>query len=270
MIIIDAKIVKENFIQIDGNKIRYLESGHSKRTMVLIHGLGASAERWSKTIPYLAKNYHLIVPDLIGFGYSDKPLVDYTTDFFSDFLKKFLDSTGIEKPNILGTSLGGQVAAEYASDNSNIKKLILVSPSGIMKQSTPALDAYIMAALYPNETNAKNAYEMMEGSGIDTDAKIVEGFIERMKLPNAKMAFMSTILGLKNAEIITNKLKAINVPTLIIWGANDPVIPVKHADGFVSSIKDCRFYRMDGCGHTPYVQDPKAFADIVLEFLKSK
>jgi len=111
---------------------------------------------------------------------------------------------------------------------------------------------------------------MMEGSGIETDATIVESFIERMKLPNAKMAFMSTILGLKNAEIITTKLKTINVPTLIIWGANDPVIPVKYADGFVSSIKDCRFYRMDGCGHTPYVQDPKTFANIVLDFLKSK
>ncbi len=269
MIIIDAKTVKENFIQVDGNKIRYLETGHSKNTLVLVHGLGASAERWSNTIPYFAKDYHLIVPDLIGFGYSDKPLVDYTTDFFSDFLRKFLDSTGIEKPNILGSSLGGQVAAEYASGNNKIKKLILSSPSGIMKQSTPALDAYIMAALYPNETNAKNAYEMMGGSKIKVDPRIIEGFVERMKLPNAKMAFMSTILGLKNAEIITNKLKGINVPTLIIWGANDPVIPVKYADEFVSSIKDCRFHRMDGCGHTPFVHDPKAFANIVLDFLKS-
>ena len=267
VIILDAKMVQEKFIQVDGNKIRYLETGHSKSTLVLIHGLGASAERWNKTIPYLAKDYHLIIPDLIGFGYSDKPLVDYTTDFFSDFLGKFLNSTGIENPNIIGSSLGGQVIAEYASTNNNMEKLILVSPSGVMKKSTPALDAYIMAALYPNETNAKNAFEMMEGSGIEADEKIVESFIERMKLPNAKMAFMSTILGLKNSEIITNKLKTINIPTLIIWGENDPVIPIQNADGFVSSIKDCRFYRMDGCGHTPYVQDPKGFAEIVLDFL---
>jgi pimeloyl-ACP methyl ester carboxylesterase len=262
--------VQENFIQVDGNKIRYLETGHSKNTLVLVHGLGASAERWSHAIPYLAKDYHLIIPDLIGFGYSDKPLVDYTTDYFSDFLGKFLDSTGIENPPIIGSSLGGQVSAEYASKNTNIEKLILVSPSGIMKQSTPALDAYIMAALYPNEINAKNAFELMEGSGAAVDQKIIESFIERMKLPNAKMAFISTILGLKNAEIITNKLKSINVPSLIIWGANDPVIPIQHADGFVSAIKDCRFYRMDGCGHTPYVHDPEAFAKIVLDFLRLK
>lgn len=263
-------MVLENFIEVDGNKIRYLESGKSKRELVLVHGLGASAERWNRVIPYFEKEFHLIVPDLIGFGYSDKPLVDYTTDFFADFLSKFLDSIGVKKPHIVGSSLGGQVTAEYASNNPNIDKLILVSPSGIMKQSTPALDAYIMAALYPNEENAKNAFEMMEGSGIEADFSIVESFIERMKMPNAKMAFMSTILGLKNAEIITTKLKSINVPTLIIWGADDPVIPINHADGFVSSIKDCRFYRMDGCGHTPYVQDPKSFAKIVLDFLKTK
>ncbi len=263
-------MVQENFVEVEGNKIRYLETGRSKSTLILVHGLGASAERWINAIPYLEKDHHLIVPDLIGFGLSDKPVVDYTTDFFSDFLKKFLDSVGIKNPNIIGSSLGGQVTAEYASKNKNIKKLILVSPSGVMKKSTPALDAYIMAALYPNEANAKNAFEMMEGSGLEVDPSIVESFIERMKLPNAKMAFMSTILGLKNAELITNKLQFINVPTLIIWGSADPVIPINHADGFVSSIKDCRFYRMDNCGHTPYVQDPKGFSKIVLDFLSEK
>jgi len=269
LIIIEAKQVKENFIQVDGNKIRYLDTGKSKRILVLVHGLGASAERWEKTIPYFAKDYHLIIPDLIGFGFSDKPLVDYTTDFFSDFLGKFLDSTGIDKPNVIGSSLGGQIVAEYASKNTNFKKLILSSPSGIMKKSTPSLDAYIMAALYPNETNARNAFEMMEASGMDVDKTIVEGFIERMKLPNAKMAFMSTILGLKNSEIITNKLKTINAPTLIIWGSEDPVIPIQYADEFVSAIKDCRFYKMDDCGHTPYVQNPKLFSKVVIDFLKS-
>lgn len=263
-------MVQENFVEVEGNKIRYLETGHSKNTLVLVHGLGASAERWINAIPYLEKEYRLIVPDLIGFGQSDKPVVDYTMDFFSDFLKKFLDSLNVVKPHIIGSSLGGQVTAEYASKNTNLEKLVLVSPSGVMKQSTPALDAYIMAALYPNETNAKNAFELMEGSGLEVESSIVDSFIERMKMPNAKMAFMSTILGLKNAEIITNKLKTINVPTLIIWGSTDPVIPINHADGFVSSIKDCSFYRMDNCGHTPYVQDPELFSNIVLDFLNSK
>ena len=97
--------------------------------------------------------------------------------------------------------------------------------------------------------------------------EIITGFVERMKLPNAKMAFMSTLLGLRSAKKIITKLKSITSPTLIIWGALDPVIPIKHADSFVAAIKDCRFFRMDGCGHTPYVDDPESFARVVIEFL---
>lgn len=262
--------MEEKFVHIDENKIRYLESGNSKKTIVLIHGLGASAERWESVIPIFAEHFRVVIPDLIGFGYSDKPLADYTLDFFSSFLEKFFVASNIEHPIIIGSSLGGQISAEYTSTHpKNVEKLILVSPSGVMKQSTPALDAYIMAALYPNEQNAKNAFELMEGSGEEVDDKIVNGFIERMRLPNAKLAFMSTILGLKNAEIITKKLQSIIPPTLIIWGSDDPVIPIQHADEFVASIADCRFLRMDGCGHTPYVQEPVIFASKVLDFVLS-
>ncbi len=263
-------MLEEKFLQIDGNKIRYLESGDSKKTLVLVHGLGASAERWDQVIPLFADEFRVVVPDLIGFGYSDKPLVDYTPEFFSDFLQRFLIASDILRPNLIGSSLGGQICAEFAvSHSQDIEKLILVSPSGVMKQSTPALDAYIMAALYPNETSAKNAFELMEGSGKNITEIVVNGFIERMRLPNAKLAFMSTLLGIKNSELITSKLQTISTPTMIIWGSDDPVIPIHYADSFVSTIQDCRFFRMDGCGHTPYVHDPFTFASKVKEFLNN-
>ncbi|NQV39115.1 MAG: alpha/beta hydrolase [Nitrosopumilus sp.] len=261
-------MVEDKFLEIDGHRIRYLESGSSKNTLVLLHGLGASAERWSHVAPLFEDHFRVIVPDLIGFGYSDKPTVDYTPDFFIDFLEKFFTASKIIKPNIIGSSLGGLISAKYAASHSdNLEKLVLVSPAGMMNKSTPALDAYIMAALYPNEINAKNAFEVMEGSGKHIEENIVSGFIERMRLPNAKLAFMSTILGLKNSDSITAKLQSILTPTLIIWGVDDPVIPIEYADDFVSAIPNCEFFRMDGCGHTPYVQDPDIFASKVLEFL---
>ena len=270
LMINDSKIMEEKFVHVDDNKIRYLESGNSKKTLVLLHGLGASAERWTAVIPIFAEHFRVVVPDLIGFGYSDKPLTDYTLDFFSNFLEKFFIASNVDRPVILGSSLGGQISAEYTSTHpQNVEKLILTSPSGVMKQATPALDAYMMAAMYPNEQNAKNAFELMEGSGEKIDEKITDGFIERMRLPNAKLAFMSTILGLKNAEIITKKLQSIITPTLIIWGSDDPVIPIQHADEFVAAISDCRFFKMDNCGHTPYVQEPTIFASKVLDFVLS-
>ncbi len=227
--------------KIDGNKVRYLEEGTSKESLLLLHGLGASAERWEDVMPLFAKNYRVIVPDLIGFGYSDKPMVDYTTDYFAEFVAKFVDKVGIKESNIIGSS-------------------------GIMKHSTPALDAYIAAALYPNNDSALNAFQTMSGRK-DIDGKIISGFIERMQLPNAKMAFLSTLLGLSNSQVITEKLSMITVPTLIIWGESDPVIPIEYAQSFVSGINDCRFYKMIGCGHTPYVEKPKKFFEIVLDFL---
>jgi pimeloyl-ACP methyl ester carboxylesterase len=139
-----------------------------------------------------------------------------------------------------------------------------------MKQSTPALDAYVMAALYPDHEIAKNAFTMMTGKNKKVSPHIIEHFVQRMKLPNAKFAFMSTLLGLKNAPEITPRLEVIAAPTLVVWGELDPVIPVQYAEYFVKNIRDCRFYQMPKCGHTPYVEDPENFSKIVLDFLLQK
>ncbi len=262
--------MREEFVHIDGSKIRYIETGSSKNNLILIHGLGASAERWEPILPYFEKHYNVIVPDLIGFGHSDKPNTDYTADFFTKFLASFVDTLDIDQTAIMGSSLGGQIAVEYtAANQQTVDRLILVSPAGAMKQSTPALDAYVMAALYPDHDTAKTAFTMMTGNNKDVNQHIIDDFVQRMKMPNAKFAFMSTLLGLKNAPEITTRLEKIMVPTLVVWGELDPVIPVKYAEKFVREIRDCRFYQMENCGHTPYVEDPENFAKLVLDFLKT-
>ncbi len=259
--------MEEKFLQVDGNRIRYLESGASGDTLVLLHGLGASAERWLDVTPFFEDHFHLVIPDLIGFGYSDKPTTDYTSNLFLQFLKDFLRVARISNPYIIGSSLGGQIAALYASSHSeDIKKLVLVSPAGTMTKSTKSLDAYIMAAMYPNSQNAQNAFELMEGSREKIPDATISEFVTRMRLPNAKLAFMSTVLGMKSSESIISKLPSITVPTMIIWGADDPVIPIHYADGFVSAIPGVVFSKMSRCGHTPYVASPKIFARKVLKF----
>ncbi len=259
--------MEERFISVDGNKVRYLESDGGKKTLVLVHGLGASADRWEFVAPILERHYKLIVPDLPGFGYSAKPLADYTPEFFADFMEKFLEKLTVKRPHIMGSSLGGQVCAELAAGNpQTVDKLVLVSSSGIMKHSTPALDAYVLAALYPNHDTAQAAFQTMSASPA-VSGRIVDSFVRRMHLPNAKMAFMSSILGLKNSCVLTARLAEISSPTLIVWGSLDPVIPIRYARDFVTAIKNCSFCRMDGAGHTPFVDEPEKFAKIVLDFL---
>lgn len=260
--------IQEKFAMVNSHKIRYLEAGDSDKTVLLVHGLGASAERWKNTIPEFSKKFRVIVPDLLGFGYSDKPMIDYTPQFFAKTLYEFLKTISIGKTSLIGSSLGGQVVAEFTSRYpKKTDKIILVSPAGMMKRPTSALAAYISAALYPTQQNVQNAFEMMAIDNKKVPSEVIENFIDRMSLPNAKMSFISTILGLKNSNVITDALSRITAPTLVIWGREDPVIPIKYADGFVKSIKNCKYIEMKGCGHTPYVEDPKRFAQITLDFL---
>ena len=260
--------MKEKFVQVGTNRIRYLEEGGSDGNVLLVHGLGASAERWAHVIPHLSKKYHVIALDLIGYGFSDKPSVDYTPAFFSQFIFDFLNTLGITKTSMIGSSLGGQIVTECAITQSKIiEKIVLVSPSGMMKQSTPTLDAYMLAALYPTQDGTKTAFQMMAGINKEVDSDTINGFIQRMTLPNAKMAFMSTILGIRNAVPLSERLAKISVPTLVVWGKHDTLIPIIYSKDFISSIKNCQFVEMESSGHTPYVEEPKKFSEIVFKFL---
>ncbi len=119
----------------------------------------------------------------------------------------------------------------------------------------------MMSGKNHNSTNDNN-----DDTSNNVDPKTVDRFVEHMLLPNAKLAFMSTLLGIKNANDITTRMQQITVPTLIIWGNEDQVIPVEHADSFVSSISNCKFQLMRNCGHTPYVEEPRKFFKIVMDF----
>jgi pimeloyl-ACP methyl ester carboxylesterase len=263
--------MKENFVKVGANRIRYLEEGGSDGNILLVHGLGASAERWSRVVPHLSKKYRLIIPDLIGFGQSDKPSVDYTPGFFSEFIFDFLNTLGITKTSMIGSSLGGHIVAECAMTQSKmIEKIVLVSPSGMMKQSTPTFDAYTLAALYPTPEGAKTAFQMMSGVHKEIDSQTIDGFIQRMTLPNAKMAFMSAILGIRNTVSLSERLARILVPTLIIWGRQDSLIPITYSKDFISGIKNSQFVEMEDSGHTPFVEEPEKFSDIVLRFFNQK
>ena len=96
----------------------------------------------------------------------------------------------------------------------------------------------------------------------------IEDFIKKMTQPNAKMAFMSTILALKNAPPLTERLSNIIIPTLLIWGKRDTMIPVKYANDFATSIKKSQLEIMENCGHTPHIEEPVKFSQTVLKFLR--
>ena len=259
-------------IQIHGNRIRYLEynssNSNKKETLLLLHGIGASAERWSRVIPFFHEHFRLIVPDIIGFGYSDKPTVEYNTPFFVKFLEDFLNGLGIKNASIGGSSFGGLVAAEFAIKNNHmVNKLILVSPAGTMKTSTKTLEEYILASLYPTHDNVSRAFINMAFDPSTVTEQMIEEFMDRMKLPNAKYAFMSTMLGIRNTQNLSSRLNKILSPTMIIWGEQDEMIPLKYAEDY-KNIPKSNLHIMPKCGHTPFTEKPEEFSKMTLDFLR--
>lgn len=259
-------------IQIHGNKIRYLEysnvNSKEEETLVLLHGIGASAERWSKVIPFFHEHFRMIVPDIIGFGYSDKPTVEYNIPFFVKFLKDFLNRVGVKSASIAGSSFGGLVAAEFAINDSNmINKLILVSPAGTMKTSTKTLEEYILASLYPTHDNVWRAFNNMAFDPRTVTEETILEFMDRMKLPNAKYAFMSTMLAIRNTTDLASRLSKVQSPTIIVWGQNDEMIPVKYSEDY-TNIPNSNVKVIPRCGHTPFTEKPELFSKIAIDFLK--
>ena len=258
-------------IRVHGNKIRYLDyntfSTKKSETLVLLHGIGASAERWSNVIPFFYEHFRLIVPDIIGFGYSDKPTVEYNVPFFVKFLVEFLNCLGMKKTSIAGSSLGGLIAAEFAIKYSHmVNKLILVSPAGTMKTSTKTLEEYILASLYPTHDNVWRAFNNMAFDPSTVTEQTIEEFINRMKLPNAKYAFMSTMLAIRNTTDLSSRLSKILSPTMIMWGEQDDMIPVKYAEDY-RNIPNSNLELIPQCGHTPFTEKPAVFSKKAIDFL---
>lgn len=260
----------QKFTNVNGSVIRYLEDGPSDcKTLILLHGIGASAERWSRVIPTLSRHYRVIAPDIIGFGYSDKPVVEYTMDFFIDFFESFLDNLGISEASIIGSSLGGHIATEFAIRFPHmVEKLVLVSPAGMMRKSTPTLDRYIMAALYPEYQRVYEVFSEMVYDSNTINQETLMDFVNRMNLPNAKYAFMSTLSGIRYAPRLTGRLSNITAPTLLMWGENDTTIPLaEYAHQYNEIPKMEELVVIKKCGHIAPIERPATFNRIVLRFL---
>lgn len=254
-------------------RIRYLEYvnaaniSDNTQVLLLLHGIGASAERWLPVVPGLSRYFKVIIPDIIGFGYSDKPTVEYTLDFFIEFLQDFLDKLNIQNFSLVGSSFGGWMAMEFAMRFSRrVDKLVLAAPAGLMQFSTHVLDEYIMAALYPTRENTLKAFmDMAFNPDIVTEDTVAD-FVNRMRLPNAKYAFMSTLLGIRDSPTLNERLPKILMPTLFIWGKNDNMIPLQCLKDYTQAPR-AELVVINDCGHSPFVEKPREFNEAVLKFL---
>jgi 2-hydroxy-6-oxonona-2,4-dienedioate hydrolase len=264
----------------DGFNIRYDEYGKDNpRHILFIHGLGSSSIVWRDIPQALSEQFHTICVDLIGFGGSDKPLLNYTISYFSQFVKSFLRQIGIndsDKVTIIGHSLGGYIAADYAIENKEqIEKLVLIDSSGMLDRPTSLLEQYLDAAMETDPisrySKVKKVFEGLMSQPFRLLPIITDIFISVIEKPGAKHAFESAFRNSTATSINMERLEKIkDLPCLIIWGEKDDLIPLEHIDRFRQILKDADTIVIDDAGHSPFVEKTAIVYQKLLTFLIDK
>jgi 2-hydroxy-6-oxonona-2,4-dienedioate hydrolase len=259
-------------------KMRYLESKQgvriSDRHILFIHGLGSSADRWLDIPDAISMYYHTIAIDLIGFGGSDKPKdVNYTIEQFSEFILEFIEKIGLSgddrKITLVGHSLGGYIAVDFAIRNKGlIEKLVLLDSSGFLKGPTPLLEQYLNAAKYPSYDSVRNVFEQMVAQPWKVLPVFINIFITRINSPGAKYPFESAYQNSTTTQIDLSRLESIeDIPTLIIWGKSDNLIPIEYSEPFKQVFKNYRVEMIEDAGHAPFAEKPAIICEILHSFL---
>jgi pimeloyl-ACP methyl ester carboxylesterase len=256
------------FTKIDNLLVRYLDKNKSGIPLLLLHGLGGSIESWSNNINFLSTKFRVIALDLPGFGLSDKPKISYSIKFYVNFLEKFIKRIKLSHLFIIGSSLGGHIAVEFALKNrKKVDKLILISPAGALPKSfkgTRELKRYIGIVNARSSRDIGKILTSIDSSIVNPS--YADSVYKRLSLPGAKEAFISALKGSANAQRYNDQLEKIDTRMLLIWGKKDRMVPLKFIKPFIEH-GDSRIIIIENCGHRPHVENPKLFNKVVKDFL---
>jgi pimeloyl-ACP methyl ester carboxylesterase len=256
-------------ITVFGEAIHYFDMG-SGPVVVLLHGLGSRKEDWLPVLEPMARKFRLLVPDQIGFGRSDKPLLDYSIQTYVDFLNEFLRQLKVEKASLVGESLGGWIAGLYVAEIGGgghlipVEKLVLVDAAGL-KQDKPIPD------LNPSSLAAMRG--LMEAVFYDT-SWLNEDALRKIftdKLAAHDGYTVRSLLGnpALGTERLDDRLASIKVPTLVAWGKQDKLLPIGAGERYAAGIAGAKLISFEKCGHVPPIEKTEEFVAAMVAFLGS-
>lgn len=258
-------------VTVYGMKIHYVEAG-SGPVVVLLHGLGGSTQNWAFNIDALAQKFRVVVPDQLGFGRSDKPFTNYRIATYVDFLDGFLKELKIERAALVGNSMGGWIAAAYAlAHPEKVERLVLVAAAGF---APPAdFDKNILVGLNPSTREGMRRLAMLVFSNkqlFTSDAAIDLLLKQRLTAGDGYTIQSLNESIARREDMLDNRLSAIKQPTLLIWGRDDGLTPLKdHGERFHREIKGSELLVFEQCGHVPQVEKAAEFNAALLKFLSA-
>ena len=272
-------------VEIHGHRVSYLAEGEGP-PVVLIHGVTGTCDQWAPVLDLLSERHRVVAPDLLGHGESAKPRGDYSLGAYASGIRDLVVGLGHERVTVVGHSLGGGIAMQFAYQfPERCERLVLVSSGGLGQEVHPILRAatlpgseLVLPFIAGNRVRAVGAAvagalgkvglhagpdiaEMVRGYGSLSDADTRRAFIHTLR---------SVIDPMGQRVNATDRLYlAADMPALVVWGRRDPVIPVSHAGAAERGMPGSQLEIFERSGHFPQLDDPLRFSRLLTEFIET-
>jgi pimeloyl-ACP methyl ester carboxylesterase len=254
--------------------------------VLLIHGIVGCAAQWDQVMPLLAERYMVVAPDLLGHGQSDKPRGDYSLGAYAASVRDLLVALGHRRATVVGHSLGGGVAMQFSYEYPPFaERLVLVSSGGLGREVHPLLRAatlpgseLVLPVIAHQRLHglAGAVAQVLGRFGLRTGTDIAEMAKGYGSLADAgaRQAFIHTLRAV--LDITGQRVSAIDrlylaalLPSLVIWGRRDPLIPIEHATVAHQQLPGSRLEVFDDAGHFPQLHEPLRFARTLIDFIET-
>jgi len=272
-------------VVLHGHRVRFHSSGDGP-LLVLLHGIASTADTWAPVATGLAAKHTVLAPDLLGHGASAKPRGDYSLGAYASGVRDLITALGHERATVVGHSLGGGIAMQFAYQfPERVERLVLISSGGLGREVHPILRAStlpgseIVLALLGRRWlrttgGAVGATLGRLGLRAGEDLAGVAAGIASLGDADARGAFVHTARaaidpGGQRVSATDRLYLAAHLPTLIVWGERDPIIPAAHGEAAHAAIPGSRLEIFAGAGHFPHREQPVRFVSLVEDFLRS-
>jgi pimeloyl-ACP methyl ester carboxylesterase len=273
------------YVTVHGYRRAYVMAGAGP-ALLLVHGIGDSSDTWRPVFDELARYHTVIAPDLLGHGRSEKPRADYTIAGFANGMRDLLAVLGVDRVTVVGHSLGGGVAAQFAYQfPERCERLVLVGSGGVGRTVSPLLRfAAVPGAevlmpflgLPPVRALSRSGASLLRvlDTALGRDAVEILAVFDALPDTQARRAILRTLRSGVDwrGQVITMLDRAYlaeGMPTLIVWGRHDAIIPLGHGRLAHAALPGSRLEIFDEAGHFPHHVDPERFARLVAEFMQS-
>jgi 4,5:9,10-diseco-3-hydroxy-5,9,17-trioxoandrosta-1(10),2-diene-4-oate hydrolase len=269
----------QRWVEVAGRPVNYVELGEGP-PLLLIHGLAGSWQNWLETIPSFARSRRVVAPDLPGFGESPMPAEKISMRGYGVLVDAFCDAIGIERGAMIGNSMGGYIAAEVAIAHPHrVDKLVLVSAAGITaehQRNDRALAvmrrfeaALAWASTHPSprfykRPRARRGLRLVFAH----PEKLPAALLYEQAKGSGKPGFIDALDAISDYPL-RERLERISVPTLVVWGDRDQLVPLRDANVFEELIPDARKLVYADTGHVPMLERPGRFNRDVEAFLEA-